>query len=123
MICIEDDTTDVEGGLANKSEDDEIPVMDTGLDHHVPKPEVNNNYVKSSVIFTGGNTYTRGNVIGRNRDSNGNSIGRMNYNPILDTQKYCVEFDDVEVRKLTANVITDYMYAAGDDYGNDYLMM
>ena len=37
----DNDTRDVEGGLADKSEDDDIPVMDTGLDHQVPTPEVN----------------------------------------------------------------------------------
>ena len=34
----EDDTTDAEGGFSDKSEEDEIPVMDTGLDFQVPMP-------------------------------------------------------------------------------------
>ena len=54
-----------EGGLVEKSEDDEIPVMSTGLDHQVPMTEVNNNYVNSSVMFPRGNTYTIGKVIRR----------------------------------------------------------
>ena len=44
----------------------------------------------------------------------------MNDNPILDTCKYRVEFFDVEVSKLTTNVIADSMYAACDNYGNEY---
>ena len=37
----EDDTTDVGGGLAVNTEDDEGPDMATGLDRKVPTPEVN----------------------------------------------------------------------------------
>ena len=34
----EDYTTDAEGGVAGKTEDDKDPVMDTGLDREVPTP-------------------------------------------------------------------------------------
>jgi hypothetical protein len=37
---------------------------------------------------------TRGEVIRRRRDSNGNPIGRRNLNPILDTREYEVLFPD-----------------------------
>ena len=47
----------------------------------------------------------------------------MNKNPILDMREHRVDFGDVEVRKLTANVITDSMYASCDDSENEYLMM
>ena len=86
----EDDTIDVEGGLADKSEDNEVPVMATGLDRQVPTPEVNENYVNSLVMLPRRNTYARGEVIGRKRDASGNAVGRMNDNPILDTPKYRV---------------------------------
>ena len=52
-----------------------------------------------------------------------NAFGKRNNNPILETREYRVEFDDGEVRKLTANVIVESMYAACDDSGNEYLMM
>ena len=79
----EDDTTDVEGGLPGNSKDDEEPAMATGLNRDVPTPEVNDNYVNDSVMLPIGNSYTRGKVIGRKRDADGNSIGRGNYNPYL----------------------------------------
>ena len=63
----EDDTIDAEGGLEEKSEDDEIPVMDTRLDRQLPTPEVNNNCFNSSGMLPRGNTYSIGNFIGRKR--------------------------------------------------------
>ena len=54
---------DAEGGLAENSADNEIPVMDTGLDRQVPTPEVNDNYVNSLVMLPRGNTCVRGKVI------------------------------------------------------------
>ena len=96
-----DYTTDAEGGLAGKNEDGENPIMPTGFDREVPTPEVNDNYVNTLVMFPSGNTYSRGKVVGLKRDVDGNSIGRRNYNPIINTREYYVEFDDGEVRKLT----------------------
>ena len=52
-----------------------------------------------------GNSYTRGKVIGQKRDAYGNAIGMKNNNPILDTRKYRVEFDDGEVSELIYCII------------------
>ena len=119
----QDDTTDTEGFWDDKSEYDEVPVMDTGQDRQVPTPEVNHNNVNYSVMFPRGNTYDRGKVIGRKIYASGNAVGRMNDNPILDTREYFFELDGGEVSKLTANVIAESMYTVCDDYGNDYLIM
>ena len=86
----DNDITDVEDGLVDKRDNDEIPVMYTVLDRKVPTPEVNDYYVNSSVMFPRGNIYARGKVVGRNVDANSNSVGGMNDNPILGTRKYCV---------------------------------
>ena len=101
----EDDTTYVEDGLTGNTEDDEYRVMATVLDHEVPKPEANDNYVKALVMLPRGNSYARGKVIVRKRDVDGNAVGRSNYNPILDTREFNVKFDDGEVSELTSNVI------------------
>ena len=82
----EDNTADVNGGLAGNNEDDEDPVMATGLDHEVPTPKVNDSYVNVLVMLTRGNSYARGEVIGQKRDADGNSVGITNDNPILDTR-------------------------------------
>ena len=81
------------------------------------------NYVKNSFITPRKNTYDIGKVIGLKRYADGNSVGRRNDNPILETGKYRVEFNYGEVIKLTANVIIESIYAACDDSGNEYLMM
>ena len=59
----EDDTTDVEGSLEDKSEVDEIPVTAAGLDRHVPTTESNENYVNSSAMLSIWNTYAIGKVV------------------------------------------------------------
>ena len=114
---------DAEGGLAENSADNEIPVMDTGLDRQVPTPEVNDNYVNSLVMLPRGNTCVRGKVIRQKIDSSGNAVGRVNNNPIFHTHEYRVKFGDGEVRKLIKNVIVESMYAACGDSCNDYLLM
>ena len=113
----------MEGGLADNTEDYKDPDMATGLDREVPTPETNDKYMNTLVIFPRGNSYARGKFIGWKRDADGNAVGRSNDNPILDTREYNYEFDDGEVSKLTANVISESIYAACDDSGNEYMMM
>ena len=49
--------------------------------------------------------------------------GRANSNPILDTRKYTVTFDDGDVTNLTANLIAKSMYAQCDPGGNQYVLL
>ena len=65
----EDDSTDLEGGLEGKTEDDEDPVIATGLYREVAMPEVNDNYVNALVMLPIGNSYARGKVVGQKRDA------------------------------------------------------
>ena len=62
--------------------------------------------------------HRKGRVIERVRDSDGNELGREHHNPILDTRRYKVKFDDGDVTELTANVIAESMYAQYDGNGN-----
>ena len=77
------DTTYVEGGLAGNIEDDEDPTMGTGLDHEVPTPEANDNYVNALEMLPRRNSYSREKVIGKKRDVDENTVGRSNNNQIL----------------------------------------
>ena len=62
-------------------------------------------------------------MLKRARDNNDNSIGRANDNPILDTRGYVfVEFEDREKAELSANTISQSMYAQCDPDGNQYVM-
>ena len=86
----EDDITDEEGGLSEKSYGYKIPMVDTGLYRQVPTPELNGNYLNFSVMFPVGGTYSIGKVIGQKIGSSVNAVGMMNDNPILDMHEYCV---------------------------------
>ena len=55
---------DAKGGLTGKTEEDETPVMATGLYRGLPTHEVNDNYIDDSVMFPRRNIYARGKVIG-----------------------------------------------------------
>ncbi len=66
---------------------------------------------------------TRGRVTARKRDVDGNPKGRANTNPILDTHEYMVTFDNGDVTDLTANLITESMYAQCDPDGNQYVLL
>ena len=96
----------MKGVLAGSTEDDEDHAMATGFDRGLPTPDVNDNYVNALVMFSRGNRYARGEVIRRKNDVDGNVVSRTNYNAILGTREYCVEFYDGEVSKLTENVFS-----------------
>ena len=58
----------------------------------------------------------------RKRDHEGNVIGRSNSNPIIDTREYEVKFEDGDVTELTANVISESIYAMCDENGDHVLL-
>ena len=76
--------------LEGKTEGNEDHDMATVLERELHTPEVNYNYVNTSVMLSRGDRYSRGKVIELKIDTDGNAVGRENYNPILDTRKYPV---------------------------------
>jgi hypothetical protein len=50
-------------------------------------------------------------------DNNGNLIGRVHKNPLLDTQMYELEYDDGKVDRFMANAITENIYSQMDSEG------
>ncbi len=62
-------------------------------------------------------------MISRKRDADGNTVGRAHDRPILDTWTYDVEFDDGTIAELTANKISECMYAQCDTGGNQYELL
>ncbi len=70
-----------------------------------------------------GGVLTKGRVISRKRDADGNTVGRASDNPILDTRTYNVEFEDGTITELTANKIAECMYAQCDPTGNQYVLL
>ena len=86
-------------------------------------PEVGNNYIGVDLLFPKGGTMTKGCVAAQKRDVGSNPKGRANPNPILNTREYTVTFDDGDVTNLTANLITESMYAQYDPNGSHYVLL
>ena len=61
-----------------------------------------------------GDTVSQGSVRHSKRNVEGNTIGRANSNPILDTSTYEFKFEDVSMSTYSANVIAENMYAQCD---------
>jgi hypothetical protein len=66
---------------------------------------------------------TAGRVVSCKCDHEGNSVGRSNTNPLLDTRTYYVEFPDGTETEYAANIIAESMYAQADLDGNQYLLL
>ena len=65
----------------------------------------------------------KGRVKSSKRDADGNTIGRADANPILDTREYIVEFEDGDEAELNANLIAEAMYAQCNPDGNQYVLL
>jgi len=109
----------------DKYEDDEVEgTPDEPLEELEPTPDLSTDvYLNASIVLPRGEKLAQGKVVRRKRDVDGNPIGRENQNPILDTRRYDVEFEDGEETELTANVIAERMYAQCDGNGNDLLLL
>ena len=56
-------------------------------------------YIEAEILLLRGGEMARGHVIAQSCDANGNIMGRVHTNPILDTRTYQV--DSLEVRLLS----------------------
>ena len=87
-------------------------------------PEImDDNYMNMEVALprdTEGPDFAR--VTKRLKDANGLPIGTANENPILDTIMYEVKYVDGHKASLTANAISQNMFAQVDDEGNRHLL-
>ena len=69
-------------------------------------PEAMYNYIGAQKMISRGDTVAQGSVRHRKRNVEGNTIGRSNINPILDTRTYEVEFEDGSMSTQSENVIS-----------------
>ena len=84
-------------------------------------PEAMNNYIGAEIMIYHGDTLAQESVRRRKRNVQGNTVGRSNSNPILDTRTYEVEFEDSIMSTHSANVIAESVYAQFDYEGQQYL--
>ena len=77
---------------------------------HMPEvyditPEVMDNYIGLEIMIFHGDTVAQESVRLRKRNVEGDTIGRADSNPSLDTRTYEVEFKDGSMSTYTLNVI------------------
>jgi hypothetical protein len=81
-------------------------------------------YLGAETALASGDSMLGGIVKGHKRDANGNPIGKLNSNPLLDTRLYEVEFPNGNIREYSANVIAESIYSqVDDDEGRHHLLM
>jgi len=71
-------------------EDDHSSIQEGSPDEILPTPEGGDNYVNVEIMLPRGNEMAMGRVTKRARDSDGNPLGTVHDNPILDTRQYIV---------------------------------
>lgn len=132
---VSDDIIDPELGELFPSVPDDIylPEDDGEYDPYEPEsampeadditPEAYDQYLTAEVLLPNMGTVTKGRVISRKRDSDGNLVGRQHSNPILDTREYVVEFPDGATDVFTANLIAENLYSQVDADGKTYTLL
>jgi hypothetical protein len=76
------------------------------------------NYIATKVsIPVNGFQFANGVVRRRARDTNGELIGKLNPNPLLDTSVYEVELEDGTVERYHANILAEHIYNKLDNDG------
>ena len=97
---------------------EEIGAMDDAED----AADVYDKYLGVEVALPGtGNAKQMARVVKRIKTGNENTDG--NYNPILDTSEYLVEFGDGTTKELTANIIAESMFSQVDAEGHHYQLL
>jgi hypothetical protein len=81
-----------EKGSPNNDDLDPLPTLEAG-----------DNYIPVEVLLPLGSVLRRGKVISCKSDADGNTVGRANEPPILDTRTYDIEFDNGTTTELMAN--------------------
>ena len=62
-------------------------------------------------------------VIGQAKDADGNTIGKPNSNPMLNTRIYDVMFPDGSLQQYAANTIAENIYSQVDEDGHRYSLL
>jgi hypothetical protein len=86
-------------------------------------PESYDEYLLAQVNLPVGDTFRKGKVIRRKRDSNGRPLGVRNTNPLLDSREYEVHFPDGSTQSYLANTIAENLYSQVDQEGRSYTML
>ena len=98
------------------------------VDPQFSKPEADeftaeayDTYIGAQVCVPIAGELTRGKVLKRKRDGDGNPTGSKHIHHVLDTREYEVIFPDGEVNTYTANTIAENLYSNVDSEGHESL--
>jgi hypothetical protein len=79
--------------------------------------------ISAELLLPKGDVLMPAKVVARKCASNGNPVGTVHSNPIVDTRVYEVFFQDGHVEEYAANVIAENMYAQVDIEGNHFTLL
>jgi hypothetical protein len=77
-------------------------------------------FQNAEIFYALGDRYEIAKVIGRKKDNEGNYIGRMHKNPIIDSRICTIHFQDGEERDITFNLLSEHLYSQVDSEGPQY---
>jgi hypothetical protein len=79
--------------------------------------------INAQVVLLYKDVATNGTVIAHKKDRNGNVVGKLHPNPVLDTRVMEVQFPADNVQEFAANVIAEHTYLQVDDEGCRFLIV
>jgi hypothetical protein len=86
-------------------------------------PEVVDKYIEAQLKLELAGEEMQGTVIGQATDPVGNKIGQAHSNPLFDTPKFMVRFEDESIHRFRANQIAEAIYSQVDQEGKQYLIL
>ena len=105
------------------NDDDFVFQCDDNPDIDSHDLDVYNKFVGSAIQLNCGGKLVRGRVKDRVRDDASNLVGKQHQNPLVDTSRYSIEYDDCLQDKLAANMIAEAIFAQVDDEGREFLLL
>ena len=79
--------------------------------------------VSAAIEMNRGGEVVRGHVIDRVHDDAGNLVGKHHPNPLVNTSRYSVDYEDGSSDELASNVIAEAIFAKVNDEGREYLLL
>ena len=79
--------------------------------------------VGAAIEMNRGGEVVCGHVIDCLHDDAGNLVGKHHPNPLVNTSKYSVEYEDGSREELASNIIAEAIFAKVDDEGREYLLL
>ena len=86
-------------------------------------PDAYDTYLGARLLLPVGGERFYARVTKHVKDSHGKSIGTHHDNPMLDTRKYEVQFNDGYQAEYFANVLAENLYSQFDDEGREHLLI